>query len=299
MNGRTNRSPVEYSDLGDTQVLGRLGPVPGKPGLLSPFMYISDDVDISEFSGRGGVASLLMWVPPPLIGEVGFGGSTLDQFFEVMLTKKIGEPDNASGKCSGRSTDRNNSTCLCEVYQLLDHGRTAQRCLVFSSATKLSMRHIAPDYSARPCVLPTEAAGAGGRFLGLAIEPVNQMVNLIGKKISVRDPFQELTADNASALSSEVGLNLHLKSSSGVKCVSRPGRVILPSEGFHSHDQWETPTSTAINKSSTGGASCERNDSVVIQRHISTSPQLDDCSVRETFVPTRGENSNNVRTNQR
>jgi hypothetical protein len=81
-----------------------------------------------------GRLSLLLWLPAPEASLMGVATRSSDnaapppllgRFFEAILIN----PSPTSGDAA-----------YVEVYELIDHGRTAQRCLVYTSDTRRCLR---------------------------------------------------------------------------------------------------------------------------------------------------------------
>ena len=200
-----------------------LGPYIGQKECPSDaaFILLSDTVDLSILSNKLNSQdqishlepiSLLMWLPAVLFYD-GSDSSTSkktvqDAFFEVLLTPYADNP-------------------VCEIYQLIDHGRCTQRSLVFTSDTRSSLRYINTDLLHRKCPLPNEVKFAGGHLLGGHVTYVNQIGNdVLSKRINPRNPYQESESDYE--LRSEVGqdtniLGLSSISYSGVAFMKRRG----------------------------------------------------------------------------
>ena len=242
-----------------------LGPYIGQRECPSDtaFIFLSDNVDLStlpnEISAVNQMCrlepiSLLMWLPAVQF-YYGSDSSTSqrtvqDAYFEVLLSPHADYP-------------------VCEIYQLIDHGRYTQRSLVFTSDTRSSLRYMNTDLLHRKCPLPDEVKFAGGHLLGGHVSYVSQIGNdVISKRINPRNPYQESESDYG--LRSEVGQDTNIL---GLSNISYSGVDFMKRRG----DLHGKPTEVKM-------ASI-----LLIQRHVSAivSDMQDKTRWRETFLPFR------------
>jgi hypothetical protein len=109
-----------------------------------------------------GALSLIMHVPPQ--GDISARRSALGHFFEVALTVGNSQQPGCSGASSGAA--RSFSPAIgaaagppyMEVFQLIDHGRTAARCLVYTTDQTRALRYL-PLPSTDRVDPPAEGAG--------------------------------------------------------------------------------------------------------------------------------------------
>ena len=228
-----------------------LGPYIGQQNFRdTAFIFLSDDIQI-PVGGGSTTLSLLMWLPSPSsASEISpTQKNNLDAFFEVIMYLFSESP-------------------VCEIYQLIDHGRCTQRTLVFTSDTRSSLRYISTDNQHRQCPLPEEVKYSGGHVFGGHVSNVTRITaNPILKRIVPRNPYEEKESDYD--LRSEVGQDIKITgfgdqaSYSGISFTKRNG--VLSSNFVES----------------------KMSPVLLIQRHVSFYQSGCKRSWKETFVPFR------------
>ena len=215
--GHSPSTPGTGLGWGSGRRLGGWGPLPtgvGGAGGGCPLIFFPDSFTAEAagaWTGSGGSGSgaaeppppltLLLWLPPVSYASFKYPHVLLGQYYEAELVLR--GPGTSSGEA------------LLTVYQILDHGRTAQRCAVFCSDTRACPAALPPHTAPRLRSHLKGAEHAGGAFFGSGMIDVEAfggvLANLaIGSRMSarltaynaeelVRDPFAQGSAPPLSA----------------------------------------------------------------------------------------------------
>lgn len=179
-----------------------LGPFPRastvERACFAPFVFLPDDIAAGETQR----VTLLLWLQPPTVPETSRSGGVappplLGTFYEAWLRTDSFLPP------------------LVEVFQIVDVGRAAQRCLVFSSDTRRSVRVLESTLQPRRSALPVALARCGGRFLGASTETAGGAAG-VPASVAKRVILDATLADSDCGVRSEVGISPRLESAAGV-----------------------------------------------------------------------------------
>lgn len=271
-----------------------LGPIPSASpqpgGSYTPFVFLSDAL--------GPVTALLMWLPPPRLEDQAKEGvpPLLGTFFEVVCR---------GGGSGGAAAP----PPVIEVFQLLDVGRAAQRCLVWTSDRARSLRALSPPLHPRRTPWMRGLSGCGGSFLGAAVAALSggALPTSVRKRAFVEGAAD---ADGGGAALSEVGLAPRIKVGAGIAHIpvgagagGVGGAPTGSAADVHSVtlgcDSLVVSRTVKVGSPAAVAASSEPSSShassaplppsqqPMLQRHTSSQLGADVQTHRESFVPPR------------